>query len=81
MADLPRLVANTREKKRTSDQSVGWPLAAMMAVRASGVTNKADVKRLKERIVAELRRCGDIPSKRLSSFTKRSARIKREGWR
>jgi hypothetical protein len=60
MADLQRLVVSARAIKGRSDRSVGWKLAAIKAVEASGVRHKPDVSRLSREVYDELRKCGDM---------------------
>jgi len=67
MANIPQLVASARSIKSRSDQSVGWKLAAMKAVEASGVTHKPDVKRISGEVFEELRKSGDVPNSKSST--------------
>jgi hypothetical protein len=56
MADIPRIVVIARAIKAKSDQAVGWKLAAIKAVEASGVRHKPDVERISAQVYAELRK-------------------------
>lgn len=51
----------TVRKKQASDESVGWPLAANLALTGLGNTNKLDHKRLTPLILARLEARGDKP--------------------
>lgn len=63
MADIQQLVVRTRAIKAKSDRSVGWKLAAMKAVEASGVRNESDVKRISHDVYVALCRDGTILSR------------------
>ncbi len=55
MADIEKLVLATERMKAKSDKSVGWPLAAIKAIEASGIKNKQDTERLKEAVLQRLK--------------------------
>jgi hypothetical protein len=44
------------ERSARYDKSVGLPLIVIKTIEAQGVTNPADVKRLKKSVLSELRR-------------------------
>ena len=67
MANLQQLIASARSIKARSDRSVGWKLAAVKAVEASGVTHKPDVARLSQEVLVQLRKRGERGKKRIST--------------
>lgn len=55
MIAIKELVEATKRRKRNADRSVGWPLAAILAIEGFGIRYKPDVDRLKKAVLAALR--------------------------
>lgn len=56
MQSVSVLADKAIERSARYDKSVGLPLIVIKTIEAQGVTNPADVKRLKKSVLSELRR-------------------------
>ena len=66
MISTGELTDATIHIKQHSDKSVGWPLAAIKAIEGKGIRLRADIRKRKGEILAELRARGIIPASRRS---------------